>query len=71
MISGSSWFLYFAIEHIQNTETMENFDKLNFGTVIRPFILFYSCFQMILCVQELTRKVLPKIIHKTYHWTLK
>ena len=61
MISDIPWLSFFAIEHIENPETTKNFYKLIFRG-IKTIYLIWSTFLSILCDQDLTLKVLLKVI---------
>ena len=62
MISGISGFSIFVIENIKKTpETTGNFYKLIFRG-IKTIYLIWSTFISILCDQDLTLKMLLKVI---------
>ena len=63
LISGISGFSFFVIEHIRKPETTKNFQKLIFRG-IQSIYLISSTLPAILCVQDVTLKVLPKVIRK-------
>ena len=70
MISGISGFLFFAIEHIRKPG---NHGKKNYMLIfrgIKTIYLIWSTFLTILCDQDLTLKVLVKVIKKNLHLKL-
>ena len=61
LISGVSGFSFFAIEHIRNPETKENFRKFIFRGIKASYLIL-STLLGILCVQDKTLKVLLKVV---------
>ena len=61
LVSGISGFSFLAIEHIQKPETPKNFYKLIFWGMKTIYLIWSTCLS-ILCDQDRTLKVLPKVI---------
>ena len=62
LISGISWFSFFVIEHIRKSRTTKNFQKLVFRGIKANYLIL-STLLGVLCVQDVTLKVLLEVIN--------
>ena len=64
LVSSISRFLLFPIEHIRKPRNHRKFLSAHFSTIfcIKTIYLIWNTFQSILCHQDLTLKVLLKVI---------